>query len=82
MASAGRVRECLQGGLEIKQLFVAAALVLPMGLAAMPGLAQQEVIWQQRAPQELEQLFAALASGNPETNEQSWAAYRLESPTP
>ena len=58
----------------MQSLIRPAVLALFMALAATPGFGQQETSWQQRAPHELEKLFAALASGNTETIERHLAA--------
>lgn len=60
--------------MKIKRTFPAVALAFLTVLAAVPAIGQQEANWHQRAPQELEQLFAALASGNTQTIERHLAA--------
>jgi hypothetical protein len=48
----------------MKQFLATTLLAFLMALSATPALAQQHADWQQRAPQELDNLFAALASGD------------------
>jgi hypothetical protein len=53
-----------QGILKLKRILHSATLALFMALLARPGFGQQETGWQPRAQLELQQLFAALASGD------------------